>query len=389
MTELEIVGIAKGGDGVARESSGRVVFVRGGLPGDIVDVELIEERPRLARAVVSGVLRPGPGRVSPVCSHVADGCGGCDLQHASVDHQRELKLVIVADALERIGRLPDVDLGWGGSVPRDGYRTTVRCVVAEGRAGFRAHRSDRGVPAPTCTVAHPTVRSIMADTDFGCASEVQIRVGARTGDVNMVATPTAPHPPGDVVGADELDRGREVFVYEEAAGRRWRVSARSFFQSSPEAVDLLASQVCDRLGGIPSSATVCDLYAGVGIFSGALAHEGRTVVVESSRSAIADAAHNLADLSLTLVRASVEQWTPVAADVVVADPPRSGLGKRGVAVVDATDADRVVLVSCDPAAFARDARLLVDLGFALDDVTVLDLFPQTSHVEVVAGFVRR
>ena len=246
------------------------------------------------------------------------------------------------------------------------------------------------MPAPTCTIAHPAIRTIMADTDFGDADEAQIRVGARTGDINIVATPTAPGLPGGVVvGADELDRGRELFLYEEAAGRRWRVSSRSFFQSSPEAVDLLALQVRRRLGEIPSSATVCDLYAGVGIFSGALAHEGRIVVVESSRSALADAAHNLADLSPTLVRASVERWTPVAADVVVADPPRSGLGKRGVAVVDGTGADRVVLVSCDPAAFARDARLLVDLGFVLSDATVLDLFPQTSHVEAVASFVRR
>lgn len=376
---------------MARDRDGRVVFVHGALPGDRVVAEIVEVRKRHARAVVRQVLEPGPGRVAAPCPHLARGCGGCDLQHAELERQRALKLDIVGDAMERIGRFDDVTITAAGGVEGFGYRTTLRCVVVNGRAGFRRARSDETVQTPDCLIAHPHAADILATGAFGSADEVVIRVGARTGERLVVPAPDASGVEVEgveVVGADEVRAGRPAHVHEEAAGRRWRVSADSFFQSSPDAADLLVATVEAQLGECSRTGVLCDLYSGVGLFAGSLRHDGPIVAVEASASAIADAAVNLVDRDVTLVRSRVERWRAEPADVVVADPSRQGLGRRGVDVVAGTGAPTVILVSCDPAAGARDARLLVDQGFELGAVQMLDLFPQTSHVETVTRFDR-
>ena len=389
--ELRIDGIANGGDGVGRLPDGRVVFVRAGLPGDVVRVEIVATKKRFANARIVELVSPGDGRTEPGCRHVAEGCGGCDVQHATLERQRELKVDIVLDAMERIGRFDSPHVVFGGGVEGHGYRTTVRCAVVDGKAGFREFKSARAVAAPDCTIAHPRIRDLMARGDFGAADDVLIRVGSRTGDANVVVSPTADGVSvdgADVIGADELAAGAAVSLEEEAAGHRWRISAQSFFQSGPEAAELLVQVVGGYVGAVTSDQTVCDLYSGVGLFSGTVAGSGRVVAVEGNRWAVADAGVNLAGRDVSLVRSSVEQWHPCAADVVVADPPRDGLRSAGAEVVAGTGANRVVLVSCDPAAFGRDARLLVDAGYSVEDVSVLDLFPQTSHVEVVGWFER-
>jgi 23S rRNA (uracil1939-C5)-methyltransferase len=143
--------------------------------------------------------------------------------------------------------------------------------------------------------------------------------------------------------------------------------------------------------------TMVDLCCGVGLFSGGLASgldalevgPWSIVGVERHRPAVVDARHNLADLPhAKVIRASLEGWRPMPADVVVADPARSGLGREGVAAVAATGTPLLVLVSCDPAALGRDAGLLAAAGYRLDACTLVDLFPHTSHIEVVSRFVR-
>jgi 23S rRNA (uracil1939-C5)-methyltransferase len=111
-------------------------------------------------------------------------------------------------------------------------------------------------------------------------------------------------------------------------------------------------------------------------------------LVESGASAVADARVNLADSHVRIVKADVGRWRAARADAVVADPPRTGLAAAGVAAVAATHADRVALVSCDPAALGRDAKLLAGAGYRLVTATLVDLFPHTSHVEVVSRFER-
>jgi 23S rRNA (uracil1939-C5)-methyltransferase len=171
------------------------------------------------------------------------------------------------------------------------------------------------------------------------------------------------------------------------AGRRWRVSASSFFQSRPDGADALAHLVA-RAAQCVATGSAVDLYSGVGLFAGVLADGGWSVTaVEGSAPAVVDARVNLADAA-TVVEADVLRWQPVAASLVVADPSRNGLGSKGVEVVVGTGAGRLVLVSCDPAALGRDAGLLLAAGFRLTSATPVDLFPHTFHVEVVSVFDR-
>jgi 23S rRNA (uracil1939-C5)-methyltransferase len=192
-----------------------------------------------------------------------------------------------------------------------------------------------------------------------------------------------------VVGEAALRDGLRAWYHEEVAGRRWRISARSFFQARPDGAEALVDAVRAACAGMARGGGLVDLYGGVGLFAGALEGVGHVTLVEQGRSSVADARVNLAELDARVVGSDVEHWGPTHAATVVADPPRAGLGRRGVAKVAATRAERLALVSCDPAALGRDARLLGEAGYDLVEVTLVDLFPHTSHVEVVTRFDRR
>lgn len=394
MSDLDLLvhGIAGGGDGIATDAGGRVVFVASAIPGDRVRARLVEERSRFARAEVVELLAAGPGRIEPPCPHVAEGCGGCGWQHIEPAAQRALKATIVADALARIGHVDPPRIDPGPDLDPFAYRTTVRGLVADGRLAYRKAASHEPVGADGCLTAHPLVRELIDTGRFGAATEVVLRAGAATGERLVVADPSAVDvevPAGvTVVGRDELRHGAPAAVHEVVAGRSWRVSARSFFQSRPDGAEALVAAVRAAVGDrLRPGSRLVDLYCGVGLFAGALAGPGVSVhAVEGDRSAVADARVNLADVDATVVKADVGRWHPVPADVVVADPARTGLGRDVVARVAATGASVVALVACDPAAFGRDAGLLAAAGYRLEAVTLVDLFPQTPHIEVVGAF---
>jgi len=375
---------------VGRDEDGRATFVDDALPGETVTAELIEVRPRFARGTLVEVLDPSPSRVVPRCPSVAAGCGGCDLQHAKLPLQLEMKERMVRDALERIGRLtaPAMDTY---DLPTGGHRTTVRAGVSEGRAGLRRRRSHDLVIPGSCVVTHPLAEELLIEGRYDGCDAVTIRVGARTGERLVIVTgPTAGvRVPGDVTVIDEAaaKRGRTAF-HEEVAGRRFRVSARSFFQSRPDGADALVElagqAIAARFDEPPGH--LVDLYAGVGLFSASLAAQHVTAV-ERAKSSVADARQNLPP-GTTVLPIDVGRWRATPADVVVADPAREGLGSKVVDQIAATGASLVVLVSCDAGALGRDAASLVAAGFTLTTVTLVDMFPDTSHVEVVSVFDR-
>jgi len=389
---LEISTVVAGGDGLGRDAGGRVTFVAGALPGETVTVDVHQEKKDFARGSVRDVVVASPDRVAPPCPFVAAGCGGCDWQHIEPAAQRRLKAVIVADALRRQAKL-EVVVDEGPDLPATGYRTTLRGVAKDGRFQLRRRHSHDLIAVAPCLVAHPLVDELVTDGRFP-DGEVVLRAGARTGErlvvVNVDAS-AAQVPDGvRVVAAAELAAGRRAWFHEEVAGRRWRISARSFFQASPDGAEALVAAVEHALEPArPAGGHLVDLYGGVGLFAGSLTGDGPVTLVEHSASAVADARLNLADREARIVRADVDHWGPARADVVVADPPRSGLGARGVAKVVATNASRLALVSCDPAALGRDARLLADAGYELRRSQLVDVFPHTSHVEVVSRFDRR
>jgi 23S rRNA (uracil1939-C5)-methyltransferase len=392
---LAVTAMAVGGEGVAREASGRVVFVEGALPGEHVRVAMTDERRHHARAVVAEVVEAAPERLDPPCEFVAAGCGGCGWQHVEPGAQRALKAGIVAETLARLGGLDGPEVSPGPVLPTSGYRTTLRGLAdREGRFALRRHRSHDLVAVPACLVAHPRLAEVAAEGRFPAGSEVTLRVGARTGDRMVIVDGpegtegTVDVPDGvRVVTGAELAGGKRAWLFETVAGVRLRVSARSFVQAGPDAAEALVAAVGEAMGG-PAVGSLADLYAGVGLFAATVGQGARVVAVEASASATADARVNLAGRDAKVVRSAVARWRARAVDAVVADPPRAGLGPDGVRVVAATRAERVVLVSCDAGALGRDAKLLRRAGYAWTGSTLVDAFPHTPQVEVVSRFER-
>ena len=404
--ELEVGAPAHGGWCVARHD-GRVVFVRHALPGERVIARVTEESKHFARADAIEIMQASEHRVVPLCVvAVPGGCGGCDWQHASGPFQRQIKAGVVAEQLMRLAGIErDVVVE---ELPGDGFgwRTRVRFAVdTSGRAGFRRHRSHHVVATARCVIAHPLVEAAEVEArQWEHVTEVEVAASVGSGErlvrvanehdgaMRTFETTATTTTTDDGRTATQARSGRAA-LYEYAIGRRWRVSAGGFWQVHPNAAEVLTEAVLSGLNPQAGDHAL-DLYAGVGLFAGALAIEvgtaGAVTAVESSAAAVADAVVNLTDLAQARVlRGDVAHLlaTPArfgAIDLVVLDPPRSGAGAAVVQRIAALGARAVAYVACDPAALARDLATFATYGFELSDLRAFDLFPQTHHVECVA-----
>ena len=388
--------LVAGGDALGHLADGRVVFVPGALPGELVDVQITQAKKDFARGTVASIIEPSEHRVAPPCEHVARGCGGCSWQHLDVAQHMEAKVAIVREALRRNGKIETLEVVAGGFVPPTASRTTLRMAVTpDGRLGFRRGGSHDVIDTPTCLVAHPLLNEFIGDVRVSGATEATLRCGVETGEVGIwlhdedgedVHGATVTGLPSHVVV------GRKAMLHEVVQGVSLQVSMASFFQASQVAAELLVSAVNDAAGDAALSGEfgpIIDAYGGVGLFTATLVDTDIPVVlVESNPSACSDARSNLHDHDVSIEQIAVEQWRVQDAGLVIADPARNGLGAMGVNAIVATEAKRIVLVSCDAVAGARDIRLLLDAGYACEGVTVLDLFPNTPHVEVVSSFSR-
>lgn len=387
--ELHIDKVVAEGDGLARRDDGKVVFVSGALPGEQVLARITKESRDYARAEVVEIHRAHDQRVIPPCEHVAEGCGGCDLQHASVALQLELKRQIVVESLVRLGRIPDPQVRAIPSrvVGDRGRRTTVRVAAGADGVGFRRRMSHDIVAIESCLTAHPLVNRVVADLVLRVGAEAVVRVSSTTGEVAVWA-----EPPDDVIRCPAgVAVGPGAIVHENVAGVGFQISAASFFQSSPGAAEELVDAVARALGPVETwpLGSVVDAYGGVGLFAATVVPADRHVVlVESNAAAVADARVNLAGRSVEFEKCRVEDWTASPAGIVIADPARDGLKSAGVHALVAGQPQVLVLVSCDPASLGRDARLLGEAGYRFDGSDVLDVFPHTHHIEVVSRFTR-
>ena len=395
MTEIVVqpTAMAAGGSALARDAGGRVVFVDGALPGERIRARVIDARKDFARAVAVDVLEPSPDRVAPPCAALSAGCGGCTWQHVSAAGQARFKGEIVLDALRRIAKLVEVPAPAHASLDGPVLRTTARLAVSPaGRAGHRPNAGRGAVEADTCLAAHPRLEELIVAGRYPGAGEALLRVSVATGERLVVVDRAADRVqvPEGVAVFEEGDR-RPAFVHEDVAGRRFRVSAGSFFQAGPVAAAALATTVDTAVGdAVAEGDVLVDLYAGVGLFASVIGarRRAKVVAVESDPSAVADARVNLSDLDAKVVAAEVARWRVRPAAAVIADPSRSGLGRPGAGAVAATGAQCVVLVSCDPASMARDTVLLAESGYRLASLTLVDAFPHTFHVETVSRFER-
>lgn len=343
-----------GGDALARDDDGRVVFVSGALPGERVLARVTETRRDFARAVAVDIVDASPERVSPPCAALAAGCGGCPWQHLVPEAQVRHKVELVLDALRRIARLADPPTPRPVPLAGPALRTTARlAVTTDGRAGQRRRGRAGGgavVPTDACLVAHPLLEELVVAGHYPGAGEVLLRVGVASGERLVRPRSRAASvvvPDGVVVVGSGPTAGAAggATVHEEVAGRRLRISADSFFQPGPVAAAALVEAVDAAVGDdLPAGGHLVDAYAGVGLFASVLGHRhgARVTAVEHHPPALADARANLSDLDACVVSAEVGRWSAEpgapSIDVVVADPARPGLARPGVAAVVATAA---------------------------------------------------
>ncbi len=404
--ELTCTGIANGGDAISRAADGRVVFVRRALPGERVNVRFTHQAKDFARATTVEVIEGSPMRTAPSCPHVASGCGGCGWQHVALEAQHTLKRGIVVESLERIGKLSDVErrVTKGPTLAGVGHRTTVRALIDSGRVGFRAEQSNDAVLVDSCEVADPTIEHVLMHSKFGQSTrEVTVRYGKATGELMVIVDPSAdgieistPRSVRNVqvVDSDVLAGDRQPFYFEKVRKHTFRISAGAFFQTRLDGTEVLVTLVDEALRSFDAPLDVlADLYGGVGLFAVTLGERFADVVsVEREGCSSLDAAVNLAGLSnARAVASDVDEFDMRAysrgrSTLVVADPARGGLGRIGVERIVAAEPRGLVLVSCDAASLGRDASLLAAAGYSLRSSVVVDMFPQTPHVEVVSTF---
>jgi 23S rRNA (uracil1939-C5)-methyltransferase len=378
-----------GGDGLAR-LDGRVVLAPFVLPGERVRVASRQEKPGLIRADTLDVLAPAPERTAAPCPYFGR-CGGCHYQHAPYDYQLALKRQILAEELRRLGHIePPEEIGIVAGEPW-GYRNRAQFHIENGRLGYREARSHELCAIETCPISSPRINELIAtllrmlrDRRWpNFIRSLEVFTDERQVQLNVLDTAPpvarrffewcAEEIPGLVSGA--LD-------YEG----RFRVGGNSFFQVNRFLPDRLVETAVDGAQG----ESAIDLYAGVGLFTLPLASRFRQVTaVESGRGAAADLQFNAERAGHANV--AVEQRTAEdflaalekAPDFILLDPPRAGVGKAVVRRLIELRPKRVTIVSCDPATLARDLSALIAGGFRIEAMTLVDLFPQTFHLETV------
>ena len=396
---------------------GKAVFVPHTLPGEQARVRIVEDKRGYATAECEEIVAAADERIVPACRHFG-ACGGCQYQHAGYETQLKLKQTILRETLERGGVRAPNEIGVLAADPW-GYRNRIRLAFgAAGNPGYRGRRSHAVIPVSECPIAtplllqgaqavaevarqfapalRPTELALFCNADESAllaslfvnhptklnfdefARSVADRISTLKG-IELVVEGRASQPARTLArwGADSL-------AYR-AAGFDYRVDHGAFFQVNRWLVDAL---VCRVTAGY-SGALAWDLFAGVGLFARRLATDfARVIAVESAPAAMAALDANLSGTKCAAVRAETLAFLrshnkAARPDLIIVDPPRTGLGAESTALLAAIQAPALVYVSCDPATLARDLRALIASGYAIASLTLADLFPQTFHLETV------
>ena len=389
-----------GGYALARVEGVGVLFVRGALPGETVEVRIGQRKKDYAFADTVKVLSPSPYRVDAPCP-VFGVCGGCQLQHASYAHQLEMKRWVLQEAFRRIGRA-EVVPGMAAPGPQFGYRFRGQFKTDGVAVGFFAERSRRLVAVSRCplmvgriNVSLPALRGLGRISPR--ISEVHVATDGERAIAWFPGVRFDRRFPGRfggfLSGATFEDRSwGEDRIALSLEGMSYAVSTRSFFQANWRMNGTLVRRILEVVEGSPSG-RLLDLYAGAGNFALPLASRfGEVVAVEGEARAFSDLRRNVRENGIgnvRPVRSSVERFRPEGRfDVLVLDPPRSGLSDKAISTTREIGAGAVCYVSCNPSTLARDVASLSDrYGLAL--LQMFDFFPNTHHVEALAVLLRR
>ena len=388
-TTVTLTGFDEFGAATGHDDDGNPVTAAFGIPGEVAVVQVRDDSAPRALGEVVDVLRPSPDRVEPRCPHFGV-CGGCQLQHLDYPAQLRMKTQVVRARLREIGGLvdPPVSPMVGAESPWN-YRNHARFTVRRGGAvGFTHWYTHRFEPVGDCHIMDPRINAVRAALDGRLdpsARQLGVRYGAHTSGYLV-------HPRLEPAVSGGYDTGQTGHA-ERLYGVDFRVSAASFFQVNTRQAERMAALVRDGLR-LRGNEVVLDAYAGVGTFAALVAPMcSRMVAVEESASAVRDARQNLAPFpNVEVAEARTEDYLERPSvqqpDAVILDPPRSGCDERVLDAIVRLRPSRVVYVSCEPATLARDLGRLVLAGYRVLDVTPLDMFPQTYHIESVATLER-
>lgn len=395
--EVQLVDMAHGGEAVGRLADGRAVFVAGGIPGETVRVRIDDERKRWCRASLIEVIEPSPHRIEAPCPHFGN-CGGCQWQHIDLDQQRAFKRKILIGQLEHLGKFVDPPVEPVlGVEPHDGYGYRNHAVLAvdkDGKPAFHRAGSNDLVAIDDCALLDESLRDWMRQMpDLRGAQSLELRAGVRTAErVAMLRGTIAPASEAEAAAKGISFRPPgQAELREKLGDYSYRISSKSFFQVNSAGAEKLVELVRENLT-LRKDDSLIEFYAGAGLFTLPLSEEcGRLHAIESHPAALRDLRRQLRGSKAHIIAARVEDAAsqiPGKATAILADPPREGLSKKAAEIILSRGAARIVLISCDAAALARDSRMLVDGGYELRRVQPVDLFPQTFHVETVASFAK-
>jgi 23S rRNA (uracil1939-C5)-methyltransferase len=382
---------AAGGRMIARHE-GQVVLVAGAVPGERVRarVERVERRLAFATVVLVEVPSPDrrPGFADPLC-------GGCLYSHIAYARQLSLKGDVIRDAFLRLGRIPieqPIDVA---PSPERGYRMRARLHVHQGRIGFYREGTHVLCDAAATDQLNPASLDAAAEA-VADIERSGVRVSAVelaeniAGDERGLSLEIAGQPGRVTAGQPSVTDPLAALTGDRVTNGELRRRPESFFQANRYLVPQLVGGVLDA---VPPDGDVLDLYAGVGLFSIALAGLGRLgiIAVEGDRASGNDLAQNARPFgaSITVHLDSVEGWLDSSRRLVptaIVDPPRTGISAAAMSALAKLRANRIVYVSCDPATMARDARRLLESGYRIESLRAFDLFPNTPHVETLGVF---
>ena len=400
---LTLDSFAYGGESFGRLPDGKATFVSFALPGERVRIRLVEEKRGFARGELLEVLETSPERIKPRCPHFGV-CGGCHYQNIPYEKQRQAKAEILRDQLQRIGKLEVAVQPIMPSPAPWNYRNHVQFHLTEGgKLGFVSTKTAAGqrvIPIDECHLPAEPLTELWGQLEIESIPGLD-RVGLRMGaddDLMVVLESSDPEPvemdvdlPVSVVHrgpGGSLVLGGDDHIVIEVLERPFRVSAGSFFQVNTPMAATMVTHLLENLDLSPQDILV-DAYCGVGLFSAFLAPKAaRLIGIEAHPEACEDFVVNLdAFDNVELYESSVEDAIPaldMKPDILVADPPRAGLGRRTLEGIKTLSPRVIAYISCDPATLGRDARFLTEMGYQLRQITPFDLFPQTYHIESIS-----
>ena len=428
--QLKIEKLVYGGDGLARlagdeHGPGKSVFVPFVLEGETVEAQIVEQKPGFSRARLERVIEPAATRIQGECPYF-QRCGGCHYQHTSYANQLTIKAAILRETLRRTAKIElPCELQVHAS-PEWNYRNRTRFKIQTGpefAIGYYKFRSHELLPVEKCPISSPLINQAIAQLwEAGrnaqlddCVSEVELFANSADTEllVELYCRPGTPRREARALAerfTDILPAATGIAIFEQPAKQisepnqlahfgtpsisyqapklAYRVSAGAFFQVNRFLIDELVALAATGATG----KLALDLYAGIGLFSAVLARNfAQVIAVEASQTSCADLRHNCGQ-EVKAVRATTEKYLAQTSglhpDLVVADPPRGGLGEGVVRNLARLDAPRITYVSCDPSTLARDVRVFLSLGYRIGEAHLIDLFPQTFHLESVFHLTR-